>query len=309
MARHPSRLITGRWRVGLVSDLHCGSKYAITPPEWWPRGGRSVLPAARFMAHVWRCWEHFCRTCGQLDALIVNGDLIEGEASRRDALDAITDDLLVHQHCAEAALRLLRSQTRRLWIVRGTETHEGKYFECIEAAARAVGAEQWSPGRYTGYVLDARIGPLVLNATHHMTTGAIYRGTVADRTALFAQLAAALRKTVPADIIVRSHLHAYYRNDSHGVEVIMTPGWKLLSPYPIKRLELYRAAVSADVGGLVLEIEARPSGQTAVTVWKWLYDPYQPEIRALTIPARDVHARRAPRGRARRRHAGGRVLV
>lgn len=244
-------------RLGVISDLHCGSKFGLTPPRWWPRGGGAALPQTTIMRYLWRCWMAFVAACPPLDALLVNGDLIEGEASRRDALDAITDDVLVHQRCAEETLRMIRRKTRRLIIVRGTPAHEGKFFEAVEAAARALGAEPLAGGYRTADEVTLEIAGYLVHATHHMTRGAIYRGTLADRTALLAAAVEGLGKAPKADLIIRSHLHMAYVGESYGRWVMLTPAWKVVTPWARRTLEHYRALALSDLGAYVVEIDAR----------------------------------------------------
>lgn len=79
------------YRLGIIADLHCLSRYALVPPRFRPA---QPLPSAMFHDWLWECWLDFCRKCPPLDSLIVNGDTIEGESpSKRDAMDALTDDL------------------------------------------------------------------------------------------------------------------------------------------------------------------------------------------------------------------------
>jgi hypothetical protein len=264
--------------LGLVSDLHCGSQYALVPPSFRPVGGSSVMPAASFMDYTWTAWVDFCRRCPDLDLLIVNGDLIEGEnPSKRDTMDAITDNFLTQGKMAEEALSLLLPKCKRWFLVRGTAYHDGKHFETIEAVARNMGAEQWSENRYTGYVLEADWNGLSINATHHQTMGAIYPGTLASRTTLMAAAAERLGKIVPADLIVRSHVHFKFIGQSYGKWFISTPAWKLVTPYAIKRMEQMRASLLSDLGAILV----RKDDANSITFKEFVYEPYKAAVREL----------------------------
>ena len=244
-----------KW-LGLISDLHCGSRYALVPPSFLPAGGAKVLPAAHFLEYLWSCWQDFCARCPELDCLIVNGDLIEGEnPSRRDTMDALTDNFITQGQMAEETLSLLLPKVKRWWLVRGTSYHDGKHFETLEAVAKNLGAQPWSPHRYTGYVLEREWEGLRINATHHMTSGAIYPGTLASRTTLMANAAEQLQKTIPADLIIRSHLHFKYIGQSYGKWFVQTPAWKLPTPYAIKKMEFYRASLLSDLGAVLVNSE------------------------------------------------------
>lgn len=271
------------YRLGLVSDLHAGSQYGLVPRQWWPQGGMKSFPSASFISYLWECWEHYCANCPPLDCLIVNGDLIEGEnPSKRDAMDAMTDNLLTQGQMAEVALGMLIDKTKpkTIWIIRGTPYHDGKHFETLESIARNLGAEKWADHRWTGYVLEGAWRGIKLNVTHHMTTGAIYTGTLATRTALFATAAERLGHTNEADLIVRSHLHMKYVGKSYGKWVVLMPCWKLVTPYAIKKMELYRASLLNDLGAVVVETDG-----AGKRVWiddvSFEYPSYRADLREL----------------------------
>lgn len=236
------------------------------------------MPATSFMDYTWCCWEDFCARCPPMDLLIVNGDLIEGESpSKRDTMDAITDNFLTQGQMAEETLSLILPKAKRWYMVRGTAYHDGKHFETIEAVARNMGAEPWSDARYTGYVLEANWNGLAINATHHQTTGAIYPGTLASRTALMAAAAEGLGKIVPADLIVRSHVHFKFIGQSYGKWFISTPAWKLVTPYAIKKMEQVRASLLSDLGAVLV----KKDDDNSITFKQFEYEPYKAVMRSL----------------------------
>lgn len=246
---------TEMYRLGLVSDLHAGSRYALVPPKWW---NNSKSPHMDWTKYLWKCWQHFCDNCPPLDCLIVNGDIVEGETpSRKDVLDAVTDSFLVQGEMAELMLGMLleKAKPRQWWLLRGTAFHDGKHSETIEAVARNLGAQQWGEHRWTGYVLEAKWRGLNLNVTHHMTTGAIYSGTLMSRTALFATAAEQSLHVNNADLIVRSHLHMKAVGKYYGKWVVLMPCWKVCTPYAIKRMEFYRASLLNDLGAVIVETD------------------------------------------------------
>lgn len=266
------------YRLGLLSDLHCMSRYGLVPPKFWPQGGAAAQPAQQFYAYMWSCWLDFVERCPSLDACIINGDVLEGETpTSRSSMDALTDNFVTQGDAAEEVIGLLRPKIGKLWVLRGTRFHEGKHVETLESVARNVQAEQWSDHRYTGEVLDGEFHGLQLNATHHMTTGWIYPAGGADRTALFAAACEAEAKAVPADVIVRSHLHMRRIVQAHGKWVVLTPAWKLINPHAIKVMEYYRAQVSSDLGAIILETD----GQGSIAWRKFEYAPYKPEVKTL----------------------------
>lgn len=270
------------WVIGLVSDTHCFSRYALTPPQYWPAGGAGVLPEARILRYLWACWRDFVRRCPPLDVLIHVGDVIEGEVTRRDALDALSDDLNLHYLAARDTLRPLVRKARSFWVVAGTPAHEGKHHEVVEAVARDLGAERWAAQRSTGLVLELRVGPLLLNATHHMTRGALYMGSLADRTALLAAAAVAEGHTAEADLIVRAHLHMPHVSHAYGKWVILQPGWKMPNPYAYRKIEYYRAHATLGLGANIVRVSARGT----VSYEFFRYPPWWRRPRAAPVARR-----------------------
>lgn len=264
------------YRLGVLADLHVFSRYGLIPPRYLPA---VPLPSATMHSYLWEIWQDFCKKCPPLDALIVNGDIYEGESpSKKDAMDALSDDLNLQVDASIETLGMIRNKVKKLWILRGTPYHDGKHAENCERIAQALGAEEWAPRRYSGYVLEGDFHGLKVNATHHMTIGAIYRGTISDRTAQMAVACEQLAKTNHADLIIRSHIHSTHKSEVFGKWVLLTRCWKVINPYAIKRMEYYRAALLNDLGGHVLETDGHGSIH-----WRtgFEYDPPKFDVRQL----------------------------
>jgi hypothetical protein len=261
-------------RIGFVADVHAGSKYAVVPPRFLPA---SAGPAGKFTTYVWDIWTDFVKRCPPLDALVLNGDILDGEnPNKRAASNAVDDSPHKQVDMALEALGPLRDKTHKVWLVRGTVYHDSKYHEPIEILGRELRCEEWDERRYSGYVLEGEFCGVRLHATHAMSMGAIYGGTLADRTTLFAAAAENQAKTNPADLIVRSHTHRTFRGESHGKTFLQTRCWSLVTPYAIAKMEAYRAALLCDLGAHVLTLT--PDG------WCWKdygYEPFKADIRKL----------------------------
>ena len=53
------------FRLGVLADLHVGSRYALVPPAF--RGDPG--PAGMFLDYMWACWLDFVKHCPPLDRL------------------------------------------------------------------------------------------------------------------------------------------------------------------------------------------------------------------------------------------------
>lgn len=262
------------FRLGVVADLHCGSKYAIVPPSFRPV---HAGPAGVFMSHVWDCWTHFVKACPPLDCLIVNGDEMDGDhPTLKSAPEAVDTSPLKQVDMALDALGPLRDKAKRLWLVRGTGFHTGRWCEAIETLGKELRAEEWAPRRYSGEVLDGTFAGHTVNCAHAQSTGAIYPGTLMNRTAWFATMADRLAKTTPADIIIRSHTHSTGKGEYMGKWVLSTRAWKLVNPYAVARMEYYRACALLDLGGHIITIS-----DDGISWKDYEYAPFKADLRKL----------------------------
>lgn len=261
-------------RLLVLSDLHVGSRYALVPPAFRPE---HAGPGGMFMTYMWDCWHHMIRHLPPLDCVIINGDSMEGEhPTLRTASESVEVSPLRQVDMAIETLTPLRAKTKKLWLIRGTGFHEGKWNQALEDLGRELKAEQWTDRRYSGEVLDGEFFGLRINAAHAMSTGAIYSGTLADRTARFMILAEHLGKTVPADVVIRSHVHSTGLGRYLDKWILITRCWKLTSPHAAARLEYARAVAQLDLGGHLLSLT--PEG----ICWKdYSYAPYKSEHRKL----------------------------
>lgn len=262
------------WRLGLLSDLHLLHKFGLVPPRWRLRGARRVDPTYAVQNYMWRIWREFCAWFPPCEVSIVNGDAIHGEDFKDGGRWVTSPDPDDQATALVETLEPIRSKLGRLFVLRGSPYHEGKSSEAIEAAARALRAEQYWGPKHTGYVLDLDWHGLRINASHYMTRGFLYRGTAGDRTSMLHNIAEHLAKVNPADVIVRAHLHMKYISKSHGKWVFLQPGWTCLNPHAIRTMEWSRGSVMSDIGAAVLETDA--SGGV-----KWLeFDrpPYRQKV-------------------------------
>lgn len=243
------------YRIGFLGDTHCLSRYGVTPPQFRPAKSG---PAEMFMDYIWAAWCDLVKRCPPLDVLIFMGDAYEGEASGKyDPLDALTDDLNVQADATVAALGMLRPKVKKLWMLRGTQRHEGRHFEILERIALELDAQEWADRRRSGFVLEGTFHGLHINATHHMTTGWLYKGTAADRTALLSAAAEGEGKIHHADVIARAHLHMKFLCRSHGRWVLLCPCMKLTTPWAVKRMSFEKAHLLGDLGMMVLSTTGR----------------------------------------------------
>ena len=262
------------FRIGFLADTHFGSKHSPLPPKYRPP---NPGPAGMWMDYSWSIWQHFVHECPPLDVLVSNGDELEGaHPTLRSAPDSVDQSPLRQVDIALEALGPLRAKAKKMWLVRGTGFHTGIWYEAIETLGRELNAEKWAERRYSGTVLDGEMGGITFNCVHAQSTGAIYSGTLLNRTAWFATIAEQLGKTIKADVIVRSHTHQFGLAKFSNHWVLSTRAFKLCDEFAQTKLEYFRAQALLDLGATVLTIG--PDGMT----WKdYAYQPWKPSHRKL----------------------------
>lgn len=231
----------------IISDLHCGCRLGLCPPEGVTLdGGGRYAPSALQMA-VWDWWMEFWNewvptvTRGEPWDLVVNGDALDGV--HHGSTTQVSHDLGDQARMAAIVLGPIVVQARKYYHIRGTEAHVGPSGVEEERLAQRLGATPNAEGQYARYELLKRVGddsgPLCHILHHIGTTGsAAYESSAvqAELVATFAQ-AGANRET-PPDYVIRSHRHRYIKvqNPSERGEAaaIVTPGWQLKTPFTFK---------------------------------------------------------------------------
>jgi hypothetical protein len=100
-----------------LGDLHCGSQFGLTPPEWRSDGRIGKKQAV--------CWDFFTSEIdkiGQIDNLLVNGDVIEGRNDKSGGLELLPDlGNLGQLDIAQACIEYVKA--KNVYITLGTGYH------------------------------------------------------------------------------------------------------------------------------------------------------------------------------------------
>jgi hypothetical protein len=126
-ARPRPRPSRGVELVVVISDIHAGSTVALMPPRFELSDG-NVIEANAVQRWFWKCWSHAQGWLSEIVdgspfALVLNGDLVEGDHHRTDQI--ISKRLTDHVECARAILDPLAKKAARIFITKGTECHTG----------------------------------------------------------------------------------------------------------------------------------------------------------------------------------------
>jgi len=190
----------------------------LTPPAWWvPEQATGASRTKRdkhaaIQRGMWAFWESTIAHHGPFDALLVNGDVIDGRGERSGGTELITSDREEQTEIAVTALRKATNAKTKVVMTYGTAYHtgDGEDWENLVAVDldAKIGAHEWID--VEGVVFDLK---------HHIGSSAVphTRHTAVARDHLWNVLWSDRQQAPKADVTVRSHVH--YFNYCGG------PGW------------------------------------------------------------------------------------
>ena len=214
-------------RVVVIADLHCGHRSGLTPPTWQYRedGDPMVNKFVEYQGKIWDWYAEKMAALQPIDALIVNGDALDGKGARSGGTELITSDRRVQ--CQIAAKCIEEAGARKVYIIKGTPYHTGDQEDWEEVlggmvSACHVGNHEWIDAE--GVIIDCR---------HQVSGSSIPHGryTALARHALWNALWAEREMQPRSDIIVRSHRHFYAYCGEGRWLAISTPALQLYTKF------------------------------------------------------------------------------
>ena len=276
-------------RVLVVSDLHVGSIYGLLPPGFVTSEGREInLNSGQ--KYLWQCWEHASKTIGSVDAMVINGDAIDGLQQAQTGSELCLPLLEDQSEAAYVTLDMMQRAVGlpRLFTIQGTEYHDSKAGREMEVISQRLGAEKYSGigvGRYCKEALDLEIGGAILNFSHGTSVASgLYRATPPDREAVWSALAGKQGKAPKADVVCRSHAHIFVHVEHPSKHALICPCWQLQTRF-MRRHSIYR--MLPDIGYVVIEIdtEARSQGNDPIKICKRTYSLPEPKVTHFERPS------------------------
>ena len=190
-------------KILIIGDLHCGSLCGLTPPEWFVSKGRSAF-YANLQKEMWDNYLEMCNEFGKVDALIVNGDVIDGKGNRSGSTELLTADMF--EQCDIAVSALQQIDAKQVMFTYGTPYHT--------ASPNGEDFDKEVADRMNAPILDelnVDVEGLVFNVKHKVgASGSPYnRAMPAGRHRLWEALEALRTNSKPAGVYVRSHVHYF----------------------------------------------------------------------------------------------------
>lgn len=258
-------------RLAILSDLHCGSIWGLSSPEYIGGGTRAEC----IRQEMWNAFHETVKMFKPFYAVILNGDLIDGKNDKSGGQELISTKMKDQIDIAKKCIDILECDN--LYFTSGTPYHVGEDENFEEILAQNY-------NKQVEKTLDLDIDGWIINARHHIGRSAIPHGrfTPSARTQLWNALMADTGNYPKADIIIRSHVH-YYTQSRYSKKIMITTPC-LQAPFTIYG---DRCEGIVNLGWMYIDIEPKENEKYIRQL------PSVQEINFDSLESLKVHARKA----------------
>jgi len=251
--------------IAITSDEHCGSSVGLMSPKGVYHDDGQWTGPSKGQTWLWDCWRRTWDMVAELQSKysadvfwINNGDLVDGPLHHSTYQTSAITRAMEREVVRDVLDVPLGLNLRRLFFVRGTESHVGKGAAQEEGIAKAL-SDDWpvepeTDRRFSWWHLMMECEDVFLDCTHHGRSGQ-RPWTQWNATALLAAQITLERvksgERLP-DLAIRSHYHRYADSyDAQPVRVIQTPAFQLATSYVTKVVP----ESLADIGGIAIVVD------------------------------------------------------
>jgi len=225
-------------RMVVISDLHCGHKFGLTPPGWWSRedavNSKIVSRAGEFQRALWEFYSKAVEKYKPVDLLIINGDAIDGKGERSGSVELITTDRHEQVRMAKVAIELFGASKVR--IIYGTRYHTGTSEDFESVLADSIDCEDVEVQGHGFFEING----CVIDIKHKVSSSTIPHGrmTALARARLWNVVWNSEHEKQPkANLIIRSHVHYHNFCGSDSWMGLTTPALCYNSSYGVRECE------------------------------------------------------------------------
>lgn len=216
-------------RIGCIADMHCGHPTGLTPPAWQFREGaspeRDLL--AEYQAAAWKRYEKAVKKAGEVDALFVLGDCIDGRETGRQLVSDDRED-----QCEIAKECIKQWNAPHVVMVYGTRRHTGDTERWEAQIAKDltadIGSREFVQVEGVTFKLRHKVG----------RSGIPYgRGTASARSAVWGELRAARGKDAAAQVHLFAHVHYFWVDACAAWTAMTLPALQGSSEYGAEEMD------------------------------------------------------------------------
>jgi len=241
-------------RLVIISDLHCGHKLGMVPPS------REGWQTTVVQKKLWKWYEKQAKALGPVDALVCNGDAIDGKSPKSGGNELITTD---REEQVRMAMECINQfDAKKVYIIAGTPYHTGQEENFEKILADYLGAR-------FDLAMSLDVNGCMFNFRHKISSSTVPHGraTALLREQLWTILGACVKENVKADVVVRSHVHYHVMAKTRFGLALTTPGLQLSSDFGTR---ICQGII--DVGFLYFDIKSRED-------YRWqellVHEPFQ----------------------------------
>ena len=201
-------------RMLVASDLHCGHRIGLTPPQW--QGMYTKEEYNHIQSELWALFAQEINLLKPFDIAVWNGDLVDGKGFRSGGTELITTDRFEQSEIAADVIRFVDAETNVLTF--GTPYHAGVNEDWEIVVAELVGAEIRSEQfiEINGTIFDFR---------HFLGSSSIPhgKGTPLGKERLWNIIWSYHDGQPDSDVIIRSHVHDFHFDGDDSYLAMTTP--------------------------------------------------------------------------------------
>ena len=190
-------------KILAIGDMHCGSMVGLTPPNWII-GKERNQSIYKLQKEMWDNYISILDSFGKVDAIIVNGDVIDGKGEKAGGTEQTTTDMLEQTEMAISALSEIN--TKKMYFTYGTPYHT--------AAKSGEDFDRLVANHFGATIVDELnldIDGFIINARHKVggSSSPFNRAAPAGKHRLWDALYSIRENDIMSDIYLRSHVHYF----------------------------------------------------------------------------------------------------
>jgi hypothetical protein len=219
--------------VLVISDLHVGSTVGLLPPNYQTIEG-NVIELNAVQRFLWEAWQDMNEwvareTAGSNYAVVINGDLIEGD--HHGTKQIWSKDTSDHVAAAAEVLQPVLSRASSFFIVQGTESHTNNHEISLGKILRAEKNPDTGLPAFTRLHLSVR--GCLCAFRHHIGTSVRSWTNATQLAAVLAEetIQAVNNGEAPPQVVCAAHRHKFGTYSNGRGAVIVSPPWQLLTRF------------------------------------------------------------------------------
>jgi len=245
-------------RVLLISDLHAGHIFGLTPPSWWQNLDNEIYGnAAKVQREMWRFFTETIKNINdehQIDKAICVGDMIDGSQSKTSGSEAICSDVYEQVLMAKESLEVIGAKDHIFCYGSNYHSNGGGHVDAEKILADAFDAK-------IAAEVKVRINGKIFRAKHHIGNSSVpyTKMTQIMKAKMMDIMRSAKDGSEIASVEVRAHVHTYNMYSDGKFTGIVLPCFQSSSKFGSRYFD-----GSTDLGFVIVdvfdsgEIEVRP---------------------------------------------------